>query len=139
MSEFEEDIQRAAERGETTQTDRLDERAYREIFRALKKDPGYKLDAGFAERVAASVAGQRRTQNSGDYLWFSASILALLLAFTCALLYTGFRLDLTGLSIDMGFLSVMSDYKGLAIFGAIFITLLNWLDKSLIRRQTHNQ
>lgn len=35
--------------------------------------------------------------------------------------------------LDFGFLNGMADYKGLALFGLVFIVFLNWLDKKLVR------
>ena len=139
MSEYEEGLQNRAEREQLTPGDGPDEKAYWEVFRVLKKDPGYTLDAGFAERVTAFVQARKRWQNTRDFIWFGAGSLVLLVVFGGTLLYAGFNLHLHGFTLDLGFLSVMSDYKGLAIFGLLFIAMLNWIDKNLIRRQSHKE
>jgi len=55
----------------------------------------------------------------------------MMIASVVAILMTEFKLD-------MGFLSGLSSFKGLIIFGIFFIGLLHWLDKKLIRpTETH--
>jgi hypothetical protein len=106
----------------------LDVKAYHAVFKALKKDPGYDLRPDFAERVASRVMRHGKSGFSKDYLWFGAGIFFLIIAFIGTILYTGFRFDL-------GFLKVMSDYKGLAVFGFAFVAFLNWLDKKLVKEK----
>lgn len=136
MSAKDEEWQEAAEQGRRIDPDNIDEKAYSEVFRVLKMDPGYTPRAGFAERVAASVVARKAARNYRDYLWFGAGILVLLAASIGTVLYSGLSLNLKGFSIDLGFLSGMAHYKGLAIFGVIFVALLNWLDKRLVRHGT---
>ena len=127
MSAKDEEWQEAAEQGRRIDPDNIDEKAYSEVFRVLKRDPGYTPRAGFAERVAASVVARKAARNYRDYLWFGAGILVLLAASIGTVLYSG---------LSLNFLSGMADYKGLAIFGVIFVALLNWLDKRLVRHGT---
>ena len=132
MNLHEEEMQNQLENGRLPEGDNLDVRAYQEVFRALKKDPGYSLTSRFAERVAARIVARRQSMNSRDYFWFAAGISLLLLTSIATILMTGFR-------FNFGFLNAMSDYKGLVAFGIIFITLLNWLDKRMVRgRQAHH-
>ena len=129
MNQFEEELQKNIEKGEVPTGEDLDVRAYQEVFRALKKDPGYQLSSGFAERVVSKLNERQNRFLSSDYFWFLSGLLFVLITSIITLMFTNFRLDL-------GFLSVMSDYTGLVVFGAIFIVFLNWLDKRLIRRLT---
>ncbi len=133
MSAKDEELQKAAEQGRAFDADNMDEKAYREVFRILKKDPEYELSAHFAERVVASIATKQTSRSYRDYIWFGAGIMVLLAAFVGTMMYTGLDFNLRGIGVDLGFLSGMSDYKGLAIFGVVFIALLNWLDKRLVR------
>jgi hypothetical protein len=128
MSPSEEELQAKIERGEIPAGKEIDVKAYQSIFRALKKDPGYDLGADFASRVALKIQRRQQSQLSKDYFWFGAGLFFLAIAFLATVLFTGFRLD-------FGFLNVMSDYKGLAIFGIAFIIFLNWLDKRLIKEK----
>lgn len=128
MNAYEEEMQAKLEEGQTPVGDGMDVKAYQTVFRALKKDPDYRLRPDFAEHVAARVMASRTRGFSKDYLWFAAGILFLIAALVGTIVYTGFR-------FDFGFLNVMADYKGLAIFGIVFIMFLNWLDKKLVKEK----
>lgn len=132
MNQYEEELQKSIEEGQTPDGEGLDVRAYREVFRALKKDPGYELPAGFANRVVGLVMEKRKSVLSKDYFWFGAGIFFMTISFLAAIFFTGFRLDL-------GFLNVMADYKGLVIFAIFFIVFLNWLDKRLVKDRQAQQ
>jgi preprotein translocase subunit SecF len=132
MNPYEDELQKNVEKGETSIGDGLDVKAYQAVFRALKKDPHYQLPSTFAEKVAARIIARQHEKVSKDYLWFGAGIVFLIISFVGTLIYTGFRLDL---KFAFGFLAVMSDYKGLAVFGIVFIFLLNWLDKKLVKEK----
>lgn len=126
MNKHEEDLQKSIESGQTPSEDNMDVRAYQELFRALKKDPGYELSPRFAEGIVARVAADHARRNATDYFWFGAGIFFLLMASIGTIMFTGFH-------FDFGFLRVMSDYKGLAVFAVVFIILLNWIDKRFVR------
>jgi hypothetical protein len=127
MNSYEEELQKRLERGERPGDKGLDTRAYREVFRALEKDPGYQLSDDFPQRVISAVRRRQQGRDTRDYLWFGMGILLLAVASIATILFTGFR-------FDFGFLNTMADYKGLAVFGIMFVILLNWLDKRLVRR-----
>lgn len=128
MSSYEEKLQEKIARGEMPPGEDLDVKAYQKVFRALKKDPGYELPGDFASRIALQVQSRQQARLSKDYFWFGAGIFFLAIAFLATVLFTGFKLD-------FGFLNVMADYKGLAIFGIAFILFLHWLDKRLIKEK----
>ncbi|MEX1239798.1 MAG: hypothetical protein WEB30_08775 [Cyclobacteriaceae bacterium] len=128
MNPYEEEMQEKLERGQKPAGDGLDVKAYQAVFQALKKDPRYDLRPDFAERVAGRVMRRGKSGFSKDYMWFGAGIFFLIIALIGTILYTGFRFDL-------GFLKVMSDYKGLAVFGIAFVVFLNWLDKKLVKEK----
>lgn len=126
MSQFEEELQKKIETGEVPPEEDFDAKAYQEIFRVLKQEPGYHLSARFAEKVISKVNEKQNRALSKDYFWFFTGVFFFLLTSVITLMFVNLRLDL-------GFLKVMSDYKGLAAFGAAFIILINWLDKRLVR------
>lgn len=126
MNPFEEEMQKNIEKGQVPTGEDLDVRAYQEVFRVLKKDPGYQLSSGFAAKVVSKVHEQHDRSLSNDYLWFFTGLLFLLVTSAITLTFTHFR-------FDFGFLTVMSDYTGLALFGITFIVFLNWLDKRLVK------
>ena len=126
MNAYEEELQNSIEKGQKPHVENMDMKAYEEVFRVLKKDPEYVLPPRFAERIVARIIADRESRNSTDYFWFGAGIFLLLSVSIATIILTGFRLN-------FGFLRVMSDYKGLAVFGVVFVLFLNWLDKRLIR------
>lgn len=132
MNQYEEELQKSIEEGQTPDGEGLDVRAYQEIFHALKKDPGYGLPSNFADRVIDLVMEKRESGFSTDLFWFGAGIFFMTISFLAAIFFTGFRLDL-------GFLNVMADYKGLVIFAIFFIVFLNWLDKRLVKDRQAQQ
>ena len=128
MNSYEEELQKNLEKSESSDADGLDVKAYQEVFRALKKDPGYELSSSFAQTVIARMISEQQSKSSKDYFWFGAGIFFLAVAFLGTILFIGFR-------FDFGFLNGMSDYAGLAVFGIAFIAILNWLDNRLIKEK----
>ena len=132
MNQFEEELQKNIEKGQVPAGEDLDARAYQEVFRVLKKDPGYQLSPGFAAKVVSKLNEKHDRSFSKDYLWFFTGLLFVLVTSAITLTLTNFRLD-------FGFLTVMSDYTGLALFGITFILFLNWLDKRLVKPRLTEQ
>lgn len=131
MNANDEELQRDLENGRTPKGDDLDVRAYREVFQALKKEPGYNVSPDFAGKVVARIVAQHKANQARDYFWFGAGIFFLILSSVGTVLFVGF-------SLDFGFLSAMADYKGLAVFGVLFIVFLNQVDKWLVKgKQAH--
>lgn len=130
MNAEEEKLQNDLQSGLNPTGDELDVRAYREVFRVLEKEPEPALSAQFSQAVIARIASRQRQRDVKDYVWFAAGIVFLALSFLIAFLFTGFRFD-----FDLGFLKGMAEYKGLVIFGVVFIAFLNWLDKKLVAQR----
>lgn len=128
MNPYEEELQNNIERGHHGDGEEMDAKVYRQVFDALKKDPGYSLPPRFAEKVIAKIAARQKKEQLRDYFWFAAGLFLFLVAAVVTLVVTGFRLD-------FGFLQTMADYKGLALFGLLFVVFLNWLDKRLVRQK----
>lgn len=128
MNPYDEELQKKIEGGVTPDNEDLDTRAYQKVFRALKKDPGYEIPGQFAENVLHRVVSKEKKGLFNDYFWFFAGILFVLISSIVTIMLTGFRLN-------FGFLTQMSDYKGLALFGIVFIIFINWLDKRLVRHK----
>ena len=133
MNVNDDELQSRLDAGDPLGKDGLDARAYREVFRALKKDPGYTLPPYFAERLADRVVTKSEEGLSTDYFWLGAGIFFLAMTFLATILFTGF-------TINLGFLNGMSQYTGLVVFALAFIVFLNWLDKRLVkdRRVQHD-
>lgn len=105
----------------------LDERSYRKVFEALKKEPGYELSPSFARQVVGRIEAASQKASSRDIFWLSAGLVSFVIATAVAVYLTGFNLS-------FGVLKFISGYPGLFVFGLIFILALQWVDKKLIHK-----
>jgi hypothetical protein len=126
MNIRDEELQKKVESGH--ESDDIDSRSYKTVFQALSQEPEFKLPTSFADRVVA-IAENKRKGSSSDFLWFGLGIFFLLIAFVVAIVMSGFKPNL-------GFLSGVSSYYGLFIFGGFFIGILSWIDRRFIHRHT---
>lgn len=98
------------------------------VFKALKSVPDYLPSRDLADNVIRRLEKKQHVKLSlisNDYFWFGLGLLILLASAVVMILLTKFEMD-------FGFLNSMSAYRGLLIFGVVFIALLNWIDKRLI-------
>ena len=102
----------------------IDGDAYRFVFSALKREPNFKLSADFATKVSALTSSEK------SFNWDKLLLIGGGVGFVAALIYAIISVKT---SFSVGVFTFVSGYQGLIIFGAIFILLLNWLDKKLIR------
>jgi hypothetical protein len=124
----EEKLQNEAEAGKGGKD--LEARAYRKVFDALSKEPEYTLPPSFADKVVMMVQAETTRKASGlEILLAVIGILFLLLTLGIAILVLQFK-------PDFGFLEGAEKFKGLFIFGMVFILLLQWLDKMLVRKKS---
>jgi hypothetical protein len=128
MSTYEDEIQRNLEEGKKPVSDDLDAIAYQHVFRALKKEPEFSLNTNFADQVIGAATRKRKKNTVREYFWFGTGTLLLLVAFVTATIMTDFKLS-------AGIFSGLGSLKGLLIFGASFIGLLNWVDKRLLKNK----
>ena len=122
----EEELQKNIESGNFTGGD--DEKAYRYIFNALTKESLDGLPAGFADRVALRVEHKKRESSLPEILLAIFGGLAFVIGLIVTIAMTGFKLNL-------GFLNALSEYKGLFLFGIVFIILINVIDRQLLRKK----
>ena len=66
MNPYEDELQKKVEKGQTSNGDSLDSKAYQAVFRALKKDPDFQLASTFAETVAARIIARQNEKVSND-------------------------------------------------------------------------
>lgn len=127
MKLTDEKLQEAIEAG-MTDGEGDDDRAYRQVFAALRQPVRGGLSAGFEDAVVQKIVQQQVRRASREYLWYLGGILLLLLAAVITILYTGFR-------VNFGFLQGISAYAGVFIFGGAFILFLHVLDKRLLHNR----
>jgi len=129
MTSYEDDLQKNIESGNVPLNDDLDAKAYQQVFHALKKEPEFTLSSSFSDHVIEKIH-TRQSSLVKDYLWLAAGLLVMVIVLMVAFYFAPFELT-------FGFLQAMSGYEGIFIFGALFIGLLNWMDKLLIKHKMH--
>jgi hypothetical protein len=128
MNYSDEELQRHIEEGKRPHGDELDIRSYEEIFRVLKNEPAFRLSPDFTSRVMLQITEKERRYASRDFFWLGTGIFFLMIAFIVAIAMSGFKLQL-------GFLEQMSGYTGLLVFGAVFLVVLNRLEKRIFHKK----
>lgn len=123
MKLTDEDLQNKIEQGlpETS----ADAQPYHYIFNILKKDPGFNLPIQFADRLVSLI---EKKEDKRDYYWLAVGIL-----FSIVSLIAAIVLLIEHWSINA--FSFLSSNVGLVIFGIVFVTLLHWIDKKIVRKQ----
>jgi hypothetical protein len=120
---YEEEIQKRVEEGRMGGT--ADEMAYKQVFSALKQEPEISISPMFANRVVSKLKVEKSGNTYG---------LEFLLVITGIIVFTGggiYTILATGFKPEFGFLRAISDYKGVFLFGLLFIAFINLLDKRL--------
>jgi hypothetical protein len=122
----EEELQHGVERGSVANS--FDSKAYEVVFDALKQEPDYALSSKFADRVVEIAAGNRSGSASTEFIWLGVGIFLLIIAMVVVL-------TKITMPSDFGFLSAMSSYGGLFVFGILFIGLLHFIDRKFIQQR----
>lgn len=123
MNQPDEDIQRRVEAGSTGQS--RDDVVYRKIFRALSRDT-YALPSDFAGKVSGKVAAGSLVR---EYVWFAIGLMSIVTAAVAAVV-------MVGPDFSLGRFRFISSYWLLFVFGILFILMLNYLDRQLVRRRS---
>jgi hypothetical protein len=129
---YEEELQKNLENGKPVVGDELDLKAYQQVFKVLGMQPNYDLSSDFAAKVAARVSEQKSKGLSGDLIWFGVGIFLLFISFVVALVIS---LSWIGFKPSLGFLSGISEYKGLIVLAIVLVTIFNMVEKKLIGKR----
>lgn len=135
MSREEEEIQNRVISGDITAND-PDAIAYRLVFMALQKETVGELPSGFA---AGIVQRLRVRAIRREKIWERSLIISASLVIFAGLTYALFTVQLSRITIDFtwGAFSFLSSYSGLIGFAAVFIVLLHFIDRRLLRHIRH--
>lgn len=118
-----EDIQNRIQQGEHLPG--VEGQAYRHVFDALQKEPGFVLPPTFADKVVRKITAA--PERSYDVAWMIAGFSGCFIALVVAVLLTGFK-------VNLGVLGFVKDYTGLLLFGAAFLLALQWVDRRVVRK-----
>ena len=105
----------------------LEERSYRKVFKALQKEPSFQLTPHFANQVMSKLKLNSGVSSQRDIYWLSAGIAGFIVAMIVTVALTDFRFTLGGLKFIAG-------YRGLFVFGILFILGLQWIDKRIVQK-----
>jgi hypothetical protein len=134
MSDHEEELQRKVESGELLPADSADVRAYQHVFDALRKEPHYVLHHSFADNVVQKILAQKlEKKSSSDFWWLGAGIFLLVIAFLVSLSYI-----ISFVRLPAGFLSALSEYKGIIVIAGTLVFIFNKLEKKLLTHKHTN-
>lgn len=123
MKRLEEELQNQIENGLVNESD--DARAYQRVFDALKKEPAFHVSLPFADRILTLI---EKKEEKRDYWWMAAGIFLIIVTLIVTLV-------LTKIHWSVGVFTFVSGYPGLVVFGVVFILLLQWVDKKVIKKQ----
>jgi hypothetical protein len=120
----EEDLQHQIEHGLATH-DSEDAVAYQRVFDSLRKEPDFHVSLPFADRIVALL---EKKEERKDYGWLAAGIFLSVIALIVVL-------AITKVNWTIGAFTFISNYYGLVGFAIVFILLLQWVDKKLIKKR----
>ncbi len=124
MKRPEEELQNQIEKGLVDESSE-DARAYQRVFDSLKKEPDFHVSLPFADRIIALID---KKEEQRDYWWMAAGIFLTVIALIVSLV-------LTSANWTAGVFTFVSGYPGLVAFGIVFILLLQWVDRKVIKKQ----
>jgi hypothetical protein len=124
MKPTDEELQHQIDQGLINESSE-DARAYQRIFDVLKKEPEFHVSLPFADRIVDLIEKKEVKQ---DYFWMAAGIFLIVVTLIVSL-------ALAEIHWTAGVFTFISGYSGLIIFGIIFILLLQWLDKKIIKKK----
>lgn len=120
----EEELQNQIERGLATH-DSEDALAYQRVFDSLKKEPNFHVSLPFADRLIALI---EKKEERRDYWWMAIGISLSVIALIVVLV-------ITKVNWTTGAFTFISKYYGLVVFGIVFILLLQWIDKRIVKKR----
>jgi hypothetical protein len=101
------------------------------VFNALKKETGFELSPGFADRLVG-IMERRAEQKEArrDRWWLVAGLFSMVIA----LVYAAVAVDF---SLEIG--NFFSGYSGLVIFGLFFVAAIHLFDKFILSKNRVDQ
>jgi uncharacterized membrane protein YhdT len=101
----------------------------RKIEAALTREPNFQLPPTFANRLVSMIEEKQKSARSREAYWIAFAGFLFVVA-------VGLSVYLTGFKPSFRAFPFLNNYVGLIVFGILFIGLLNWLEKKLIKRTT---
>lgn len=122
----ERELQQQIEAGDVPAT--TDANLYQQVFDGLKQPPSYTLPHSFASRVIQQIQLRQQQSLRWEYFYLSLGIVVMVVA--CAIVFA-----LSGVTVNLGFLKGLNDYKWVMVFAALFVILLQWVDRKVLHAE----
>lgn len=119
----EKELQQRVEAGEVPTTS--DANLYQHVFTSLKQAPEYTLPTTFAASVLHRLQLRQQQSLRWEYFYLGLGIVVMIAA--CAIVFA-----MSGLTVNLGFLKGLNDYKWVMMFAALFVILLQWVDRKVL-------
>ena len=126
-----EELQKMSEQ-ENTSLNTSDAKAYEKIFAVISKEPSFNSSADLINKIMLRVEAKRKRAERLDVVYLFAGIFSIIVLAVAALVYLDIKLDI---NLNLSFLNIFSDYKGLIVIGGLMIALIQFLDKKFVRNK----
>lgn len=121
--DYEKELQQQLEAGEVPAS--ADATFYQQVFKGLEQAPNYTLPASFATSVIQKLQVRQQQSLRWEYFYLSLGIAVMVVAGVIVL-------ALSGVTLNLGFLKGLNDYKWVMVSAALFVILLQWVDRKVL-------
>ena len=101
----------------------------KKIESMLKREPDFQLPPAFANRLVSMIEEKQQSARSREVYWIAFAGFLFVVA-------VGLSVYLTGFKPSFNAFPFLNNYAGLIVFGVLFIGLLNWVEKRVLRKPT---
>lgn len=98
----------------------------KKIDTMLTREPSFQLPPSFADKLVSMIETKHQTLRRWEIFWMAFAGFLLVVA-------AGVSIALTGFKPSFNAFPFLNNYVGLIVFGVIFIGLLNWIERKLLR------
>jgi hypothetical protein len=103
-----------------------DAEAYQKVFGALQREVDFTLSSSFTDSVIQKIEVQKKKEAAREQWWFFGGLFVFLIGLVVALTQIDFK-------PTVGVYTFVIGYKGLIVFGILFVLALNFIDRKFIR------
>jgi uncharacterized membrane protein YhdT len=98
----------------------------KKIESVLTREPDFQLPVSFASRLVSMIDARQKAGRQWEIIWIAFAGFLFVIAVGVSVYLTGFKPSFSAFPF-------LNNYAGLIVFGVVFIGLLNWVEKRLLR------
>jgi hypothetical protein len=98
----------------------------KKIESVLMREPDFQLPTSFASRLVQMIDAKQKAGRQWEIFWIAFTGFLFVVA-------VGISVYLTGFKPSFSAFPFLNNYAGLIVFGALFIGLLNWVERRFLR------